>query len=257
MHPQLLGPIKSFGFMLAVSFAVGIWICVRRGRNRGVATETIYDLSFLILISSLLGVRLLYVVTHPRMFTGEWWRVLAFPEGGLTLYGGIVLALAAGWVFCRRRKLPFLKAADIMIPQVALGIGITRIGCYLAGCCYGKPCDLPWAVHFPHNSPAVAQYGPVAVHPAQLYGALGGFLIFGLLLLWERISQRHGETLGRFLLLYGVHRFVVDFSRYYEPSQRVVFGWSNNQLISVGMVAVGLGLMVWAARRSPSHSMTG
>jgi phosphatidylglycerol:prolipoprotein diacylglycerol transferase len=249
MHPILIGPVKSFGFMLAVSFAVGIWFCARRGRARGVKPETIYDLSFVILVSSIIGVRGFYVLTHLDQFQGRWLQIFAFKEGGLTLYGGLGLALLAGWFFCRRRGLNYLEAADIMIPSVALGIGITRIGCFLAGCCYGQPCDLPWAVQFPDGAPAVRHFGLVPVHPSQLYGALGGFLIFGLLLLWERRSQRPGETLGRFLLLYGIHRFVVDFSRYYEESQRVLLGWSNNQWLSVAIVVVGLVLMLTAARR--------
>ncbi len=249
MHPELLGPIKSFGFMLAVSFAVGIWLAARRGRARGVRPETIYDLSFVILLTSIVGVRGLYVVTHLDRFRDDWLQIFAFPEGGLTLYGGLILALLAGWIFCRRRGLGFLQAADIMIPSVALGIGITRIGCFLAGCCHGEPCDLPWAMRFPDGAPSVLQFGPVAVHPSQLYSSLGGFLVFGLLLLWERRSQRPGETLGRFLLLYGVVRFVIDFTRYYEESQRLLLGWTNNQWLSVAMAALGIVLLLTATRR--------
>jgi phosphatidylglycerol:prolipoprotein diacylglycerol transferase len=249
MHKVLIGPVKSFGFMLAVSFAVGIWVAVRRGRARGVAPETIYDLSFLILVSSLVGVRGFYVLTHLDQFAGHWGRIFAFNEGGLSLLGGLALALLAGWFFCRRRRLPYLEAADIMIPSVALGIGLTRIGCFLAGCCYGLPCDLPWAVHFPHDAPSVSRLGDVGLHPSQLYSSLGGFLIFALLLLWERRSARPGETLGRFLLLYGIQRFVVDFTRYYEESQRLALGWTNNQWLAVAMVAVGLALLVRASRR--------
>jgi phosphatidylglycerol:prolipoprotein diacylglycerol transferase len=254
MHPVLFGPIKSFGFMLAISFAVGIWFAARRGRRRGLTSETIYDLSFVILVASIVGVRGFYVATHPERFADNWLRVFAFPEGGLTLYGGLILAIVAAWVFCRRRRLDYLTVADVMIPSVALGIGITRIGCFLAGCCYGQPCDLPWGVHFPAGAPAVQQFGPVAVHPAQIYSSLGGFLIFGALLLWERASSRPGETLGRFLLLYGVVRFAIDFSRYYEPSQRVALGWTNNQWLSVAMVVLGVVLLVRAVRRRPGDA---
>jgi phosphatidylglycerol:prolipoprotein diacylglycerol transferase len=250
MHKVLLGPIKSFGFMLAMSFAVGIWVAVRRARARGVAPETIYDLSFVILISSLIGVRGFYVLTHLDQFAGRWTKVFAFNEGGLTLLGGIGLALFAGWIFCRRRGLPYLEAADLMIPSVALGIGLTRIGCFLAGCCYGLPCDLPWAVHFPADAPSVDTLGQVGLHPSQLYSSLGGFAIFGLLLLWERRSARPGETLGRFLLLYGIQRFLVDFSRYYEESQRLALGWTNNQWIAVGMVVLGVILLLLVRRRA-------
>jgi phosphatidylglycerol:prolipoprotein diacylglycerol transferase len=251
MHPVLLGPVKSFGFLLAVSFAVGIWLALKRGRRHEIAPETIYDLSFVILLTSIIGVRLVYVLTHLEEFSGRWLRVFAFPEGGLTLYGGLLLAVAASWVFCRRRRLSFLRIADVMLPSVALGIGITRIGCFLAGCCYGLPCDLPWAVHFPAFAPATRHFGAVGVHPSQLYSSLAGFALFGLLLWWERRSERPGQTMGRFLLLYGVLRFAVDFTRYYEPTQRWLFGWSNNQWFSVTLLGVGLYVLLWVARARP------
>lgn len=249
MHPVIIGPLKTYGLLLAISFALGIWVAARRGRRAGVKVEHIYDLSFVILISSLVGVRLAYVLTHLSEFVGAWHRVFLINEGGLTLYGGIVGALAAGWIFCRRRGLGFLSIADIMLPSVALGIGITRIGCFMAGCCYGKPCDLPWAVQFPDGAPAVLRFGHVAVHPSQLYASAGGFLIFGLLLLWERRSRRPGETLGRFLILYGAQRFVVDFSRYYEQTQRLWFDWSNNQWLSLALMVFGLWMLMTVARR--------
>lgn len=248
MHPVLLGPIKSFGFMLAISFVVGIWLAARRGSARGLARETVYDLSFIILVSSIIGVRLFYVVTHLEEFSGRWLRIFAFPDGGLTLYGGLLAAVLASLVFCRRRRLSFVTVADVMLPSVALGIGITRIGCFLAGCCFGLPCSLPWAVRFPELAPATRLFGAVAVHPSQLYDSLLGFGIAALLLAWERRSARRGETFGRFLLLYGVARFGLDFTRYYEPAQRWLFGWTNNQWISLALVAAGAVMLVRAAR---------
>lgn len=251
MHPVLFGPIKTYGLLLAISFALGIWVAARRGRTAGLKPEFVYDLSFVILVSSLVGVRLFYVATHLGEFQGQWHRIFLINQGGLTLYGGIIGALLAGWWWCRRRGVGFLQAADIMIPSVALGIGITRIGCFMAGCCYGEPCSVPWGVHFPAGSPPVMQFGPVAVHPSQLYASAGGLAIFGALLLLERWRAWPGDTLGRFLLLYGIQRFVIDFTRYYEPSQVMLFGWSNNQWISVGLMLVGIVLML-RARPAPT-----
>lgn len=249
MHPVLLGPVKSFGFMLAVSFALGIWLAIKRGRRAQIAPETVYDLSFLILVTSIIGVRLFYVLTHLDEFSGRPLRVFAFPEGGLTLYGGLIAAVLASWLFCRRRQLSWLKVADLLLPSVALGIGVTRIGCFLAGCCYGLPCDLPWAVRFPQHAPAFHQFGAAGLHPSQLYSSAAGFLIFGLLLFWERRSARPGQTLGRFLLLYGCARFVIDFSRYYEPAQRWLLGWSNNQWLSLLLAVGGLAMLRFLSQR--------
>jgi phosphatidylglycerol:prolipoprotein diacylglycerol transferase len=133
---------------------------------------------------------------------------------------------------------------------VALGIGITRIGCFLAGCCFGHPTRCPLGVHFPVGAPASRQYGlDVAVHPAQLYSSAGGFLIFLILLLWERRSAVRGGTFFGFLLLYGVQRFLVDFTRFYTTDQ-IWLGLSNNQLISLGLVLAGGGGLLAVLRRA-------
>jgi phosphatidylglycerol:prolipoprotein diacylglycerol transferase len=248
MHPVLFGPVKSYGFLLALSFLLGMALSLRRGRRHGVDPAVIYDLVFMVLVTSLVGVRLAYVLTHLGDFHSLL-QVFAIWDGGLTLYGGILLSSFAVWWFCRRRRLPFLKVADILAPGVILGIGITRLGCFMAGCCYGMPCDLPWAVHFPPGSDPVRAMGPLGLHPSQLYGSAAGFLIFGLLLLWERWPAAAGATFARFLALYGVARFLEDFTRHYEADQRLLLGWTNNQWLSLALVAGGLALLVWGRRR--------
>jgi len=247
MHPELFGIVKSFGLMLALSFGLGMWLSVRRARPRGIPAETVLDLVFAVLVSSLVGVRLFYVLTHLGEFR-PWYRAFFIWDGGLTLYGGIVLAIAAVWWLARRRGVPFLKIADVFAPGVMLGIGVTRIGCFLAGCCHGHPCELPIAVRFPPGSPAWSLFGPVAVHPSQLYSSAGGFAVFALLLLLERWRPARGATFGRFLLLYGLLRFAVDFSRYYAPEQVLALGWSNNQWISIGMIVAGLAVLARVCR---------
>ncbi len=247
MYPEIFGVIKSYGLLLATSFVLGMFLSIRRGRRYELDPETIMDLVFAVLVSSIIGVRLFYVLTHLGSFD-PWYRLFFIWDGGLTLYGGILLAILAVWYMTRRKGIPFLVIADIFSPGVALGIGITRIGCFLAGCCYGMPTECGCAVTFPAGSPAWKQFGHVAVHPSQLYGSLGGFLVFGLLLLLERFSRFRGATFGRFLVLYGVSRFVIDFSRYYEPDQVMLFGWSNNQWISLGLIVAGCTILVLGAR---------
>ena len=242
MHPELFGIVKSFGLLLALSFAVGMWLSVRRARPYGLAAETVLDLVFVVLVSSLVGVRLFYVLTHLGSFD-PWYRAFFIWDGGLTLYGGVVLAIAAVWWQARRRGVPFLVIADIFAPGVVLGIGITRIGCFLAGCCFGGACSTGVGVRFPPGSPAWHVFGDAAVHPSQLYASAGGFAVFVLLLLLERWRPARGATFGRFLVLYGLVRFLVDFTRYYEPRQVMALGWSNNQWISLGMVAAGVVLL--------------
>lgn len=249
MHPEILGVVKSYGLLLAASFGLGLWLSIRRGAPRGLSPETIMDLVFGVLLSSIVGVRLFYVLTHAADFH-PWYRAFFIWDGGLTLYGGILLATATVWTMTRRRGIPFLLIADIFSPGVALGIGITRIGCFLAGCCFGHPTGCSLGVVFPADAPATRQFGPVHVHPSQLYASAAGFLVFGLLLLLERRFRFRGAVFGLFLALYGLARFFEDFSRYYEPDQIWLFGWSNNQWISAAlMVAGAVVLGVCRARR--------
>ncbi len=250
MHPEIFGLIKSYGLMLAISFALGMALSIRRGRPYGLQPETILDLVFGVLISSIIGVRLFYVMTHFGSFH-PWYKAFFIWDGGLTLYGGILLATATVWIMTRKRGIPFLVIADVFSPGVVLGIGITRIGCFMAGCCFGKPTSCGIGVQFPLGAPATEIYGMVPVYPTQLFGSFGGFLAFGLLLLIERFYHKRGSTFAFFLMLYGLSRFTIDFFRFYTADQMIA-GWSNNQWISVGMILAGLLLLVWVIRRKDS-----
>jgi len=243
MLPILFGFIKSYGLMLAISFMLGMWLLVRRGKFYRLSGDTIVDMVFGVLVSSIVGVRLFYVLTHLGEFH-PWYRAFFIWDGGLTLYGGIATATATVWWMTRKRGIPFLVMADIFSPGVMLGVGITRIGCFMAGCCYGQPTDCACGVVFPAAAPATRFFGPTAVHPSQLYSSFFGFLILGLLLLMEKWSRFRGATFGRFLILYGLSRFLIDFTRYYEPEQIMMLGWSNNQWISMGMMLAGTVVLV-------------
>jgi phosphatidylglycerol:prolipoprotein diacylglycerol transferase len=247
MHPHVFGIVKSFGLLLALSFVLGFWLSVRRGRRRGFAPDLVMDFCLTVMISSLVGVRLFYVATHAGDFD-PWYEALVIWRGGLTLYGGIILATLAVWYFCRRRRVAFLPLADVLAPQVSLGIGITRIGCFLNGCCYGRPTDGPLGVVFPESCAAGWETGCAALHPTQLYSSAGGFAVFALLLLWERHHSFPGATFARFLLLSGLTRFLVDLLRHYQPGDVGPLGLPISQWISLGFVAAG-GLLLVRLRR--------
>ncbi|MDP6419324.1 MAG: prolipoprotein diacylglyceryl transferase, partial [Candidatus Krumholzibacteria bacterium] len=168
---------------------------------------------------------------------------------GMTLYGGILLAIAASAWFLKKKGQDFLSLADILAPGLALGIFITRVGCFLNGCCYGLPTDCSIGVHFPEHSAASHSAreflsGPSgslegiplspAVHPSQLYASFGGLLIF-LALLWLPLRVR-GLVFASFLLLYGIHRSIVDLFRFYDASGQGALGFTLSQWISLGLV---------------------
>jgi phosphatidylglycerol:prolipoprotein diacylglycerol transferase len=239
MHRTLLdlGPLQihSYGFFLALSFALGIWVAGRRAEERGIPAERITDVALIIILTTIVGARGLYVASHWQQFQGRWLDVFRTWEGGLTMYGGAVPATILGMWFLRHWGLDAWKAADSIAPSMALGLGFTRVGCFLSGCCFGAPTDLPWGVVFPPDSHAGSEYPGTPLHPAQLYASAVGFALFGFLLWLDRRPLPRGRLFLTFLLLYAVARFFLDMVRVYDPSAYPIAALplTLNQLISI------------------------
>jgi phosphatidylglycerol:prolipoprotein diacylglycerol transferase len=244
--------IHSFGVMLALSFVLGILLAERRARRREVGEAVMSTLYVVILLAGVLGCRLAYVAFHPEELDSAV-DLIAVWRGGATLYGGFLLAVLASWLYLARRGVPLLVAGDVIAPSIALGIGLTRIGCFLSGCCFGEPTGLPWGVHFPSSCPAGSYAQGAALHPTQLYASLDGWILFVLLLWLDRRPRFDGFTFSLFLVGYGIARFVEDFFRFYELSMTTVWGLSLNQLVSLGLVATGALLWVWRSRKPTWH----
>lgn len=259
MHRTLLelGPltIHSYGFFLALSFALGIWLAGVRAEKRGIPTERITDVSLIIIVVTILGARGLYVAAHWEQFQGRWLDVFRTWEGGLTMYGGAVPAVIVGMWFLRRWGIDAWKAADAMTPSLALGLGLTRVGCFLSGCCFGKPTDLPWGVVFPTECYAGSVHPGVPLHPAQLYASAVGFVLFGILLAVDRRSLPTGRLFLLFLALYAAARFLLDLVREYDPTAVPVSGVSLtlNQWVSL-LVLVFVALRWTHARAAAARA---
>ncbi len=264
MFPDLikLGPLTlhAYGTMLALSFLFGVLLARRRAPALGVSARDVMDLFQLIVISAIIGARILFVVFHLDAYEGQWWRMFFLWEGGLTLYGGILLCFLSAWLFLRHRRVPFLRMADVMAPSLGLGILITRIGCFLNGCCYGLPTEHPIGMCFPEGSEAARTamilagehlHGGdcITIHPAQIYSALGGLVILVALLLLDRRRPYEGSTFTGFLFLYGLHRFTVDQFRYYEDAMTVA-GLSVNQWLSIAFLVSAASLHFNLRRRA-------
>ncbi len=245
MKPILLelGPfrIHAYGLALAVSFLVGSWLVTRRGRRQGYPEDELMRLFWWILVSSLIGSRLYYALQHPQDFADNWLGVSQIWRGGLTQYGGLIGALIVGGLFIRSRRWSFRAVSDLIAPALALGEGLTRIGCYFNGCCFGHECALPWAVRFPPGSHAHAVLGPTSVHPSQLYLSLANFaLLLFLLPLGERLA-RAGRLFAVYLAASSCARFFVDFTRYYEASDRIAVAGlrlAHSQWVSLLLIIV-------------------
>ncbi|MFH1277745.1 MAG: prolipoprotein diacylglyceryl transferase [Candidatus Eisenbacteria bacterium] len=246
-------PIRSYGVMIAFSFALGIWLAVRRGTRRGMDGALLTDLSIAILVSSIVGARVLYILPYWDEFAANPARIFAIWQGGLTMYGGLLGAVAASVLFMRAKKMPFWEVSDVVAPSVALGLAVTRIGCFLNGCCFGLPTHLAWGVRFPPHSAAGAEFYGVPIHPAQLYDSLVGFCLFGILLAAEGRLRGKGRLFILFVGLYGLSRFFMDRVRFYENVSAgslggIVLTW--NQWLSVFLFAGAAVLFVLRGRKT-------
>jgi len=266
VHPVLFRigalEIRSYGLLLALSFLFGIYFSVHRAKKRNVDPNHIMDLSVVLIISAIVGSRLLYVLFHLDEFKGHWLDTFSpfqsngqIGLAGLTVLGGIILGFISAFIFLRIRKLSFFEIADIMIPAVGLGIFLTRIGCYLNGCCYGLPCEGNghFCVTFPVDSPAGSHFAGIPLVPAQLYSSLYGLIIFVTLLTAEKWKKFDGFLLALFFILYGISRYVIDMYRYYEDSM-IIFafghqGMSLNQGISIVFVLVGIIFLIFGYKK--------
>ena len=271
MHPILIKTdwltIQSYGVLLAISFVLGIALAVRRAAKSGISQKFVLDLSVLIVISSLIGARFLYVIYHLDEFRGHWLDMVSpfqssgeFGIAGLTFLGGLIGAIIASIAYSKAKGYPFLLVADIFTPSIAAGLILVRVGCYLNGCCYGVPApESVWGVVFPFDSPAGAANPGLAIYPTQLFSSFGGAVIVGILFLIEIKKRPVGFIFYSFLPLYGLHRLLIDSFRYYEPSMVLTHisshGFSVNQGISIILILIGTaGLLFSRGKVSKERS---
>ncbi|HVP58847.1 MAG TPA: prolipoprotein diacylglyceryl transferase [bacterium] len=253
MHRTIveLGPlaIRSYGVMLVIAFWLGIEMSSRIAKRRGLDPNRILDMGLVVLVASLAGSRLLYVVSHLSEYQYDKLSVLKIWEGGLTFYGGLIAGVGCGIAYLRWKKLPVLVVTDIVSPYIALGIAIARVGCFLNGCCFGKPTGLPWGCTFPPDSQAGwverSALAGKAVHPTQIYESIACVGMFFLLRWLAKGGRATGTVFFSLLVLYGGWRFGIDFLRYYEPGMMI--GGINltwNQVVSLVMIASGLVMLL-------------
>ena len=265
MHPELfrIGPfaVHSYGVMLALSFILGIFIAGKNGQKRGIKSDEIVNVGFIVILASIVGARLFYVLFHLEEFRGRWiyafWPVQedgTIGLGGLILLGGFLMAVFSSAVYMYYKKLNFWEVADSIAPSIALGVFLTRIGCYLNGCCFGNACDLPWGVVFPPYSPAGSVMGDIHIHPTQLYSSLYGLSIFIFLQWLGQKPRPDGLLISLFLILYGISRFFVDFYRYYESQMFLIDGLQFNQIVSLGLFFSGIIILIYRLKKAPEKA---
>jgi phosphatidylglycerol:prolipoprotein diacylglycerol transferase len=252
VHPVLIeiGRLKiySYGFMLALSFWMGIFIAAKRAEKRGIAQDHIYDLSIVLILASVIGSRTLYILTHREDYH-SFLDIIALWQGGATFYGGFLLALTGAIVFLRKKKLSFFSTADACAPAIAIGLFFTRIGCFLSGCCFGHPTDSPLGIIFPPHSPAGYYCPGIPMHPTQLYSACYDLVMAGVLLALDRKRPFTGFTFACLCILYGAGRYTIDFFRYYEHSAFIGRLLTVSQIMSLLLMAAGIVMLGVLPRR--------
>lgn len=238
--------IYAYGIFIAIGFILGFSLAIRRSRVEGIPSEGIIDLFFLVVLSAMIGSRALFILINFNDYRHQPLQIFSLWEGGLVFYGGLILATGVSLIYMWKTRLPVWKMADLFSPSIALGLFFGRIGCFLAGCCYGKETSLPWAVTFTH--PASLARLNVSLHPTQLYEATGSLFLF-LFLLWKRKDKRfEGQIFWLFLFLYSVLRFFIEFLRG-DPRGTFLGGlFSTSQGIGICLALTSLFMLFYFRR---------
>ena len=244
MHPILWSTpwfnVYSYGLMMAVGYAIGTWIILREVERDGLPAEPVFDMLLLQMVVGIIGARLLYLLeyssqlpTVPAFFD--------FEKGGLTFYGAVISSFVFDLVFLKIKGLPFWRVMDCVGIGLAVGMIFARTGCFLNGCCYGLPCAYPWGFVFPKVS-------ATALHPTQLYEALGGFLLFLLLKTAQPRRRSYGHLFLGFIAGYAVFRFSLEFWRADNPV--FLLGMSLSQVLGLAILP-GVALVWWRIEQTP------
>jgi phosphatidylglycerol---prolipoprotein diacylglyceryl transferase len=254
MHPRLfeLGPITvyTYGVLLAAAYLLGLKLAMVRAKTRGLDQTRVLDLGIYIIISALVGAKLLLFFTDFRTFIDRPRELLTLARSGGVFYGGLILAVAVAVWYIRRVGLPLWTTCDVFAPGIALGHVVGRFGCFFAGCCYGKPTNVPWAITFtdPYAASNVGTPLNVPLHPTQLYEAGAEALILALLLATESRGKRFpGRTFWLYMLLYAASRYVIELFR--DDPRGAILMFSTSQFISIVLGPVAVVMLVYLSRR--------
>ncbi len=252
MHPVLFKidglTIHTYGFFVAVGILAGIFCARKEAARLGMDPDKIVDLCFYIVIAAIVGSRLLYVFTDLDFFFAAPLEMFKLWKGGLVFYGGFIGAVLVAVFFIYVYHLPLGKCADIAALAIPLGHSLGRLGCFSAGCCYGKICDLPWAVTFHHPLSLAPLHVPI--HPTQLYSFAANLLIFLSLFFYRTRKKYDGQLFWLYVFFYGISRSVIEVYR--GDFRGVLFfdTLSMSQMMGVGFAVLAAVILIILSGRS-------
>jgi phosphatidylglycerol---prolipoprotein diacylglyceryl transferase len=250
INPDIIaiGPIRIrwYGMMYVLGFLAAYFLIPRQERSKqlGLVGPVVQDLIFYLAIGLIIGARLGYVIFYQyndySLYLQNPLEIFATWHGGMSFHGGFIGATVAGWIFCRRKKLPLWAVADSVAVVAPVGLGFGRIGNFINGELFGRPTNVPWAMIFPEG-------GPVPRHPSQLYEAfMEGLVLFTLLWLLRQRPFKDGMMVALFLILYGVFRFFLEFFRAPDPHLGLILSYfSMGQILCLTMVVAGIFLALY------------
>lgn len=238
-------PVHAYGVLLALAYLAGLQLAVMRARRAGLDAARIMDLGIYLIIAALVGAKLMLIVVDYDYFREHPGELLSLVRVGGVFYGGLIFALIAGLWLVRRYKLPVWASADMYAPGVALGHIIGRLGCLLAGCCYGRPTDMPWGITFTNPLAASGAGTPLGIplHPTQIYDAGAELLILVFLLVFERRGRPFaGRTWWLYILLYSIARYIVEIFR--NDPRGIILEMSTSQFVSIVLIPISLIMLI-------------
>lgn len=264
MCPRLISigsfSLPTYGVLVALGFLVALFLASRLAKRAGLDVEKVNNLGVYLALAAIVGAKLLLIAQNWEYYAanpGRLFSLSALQAGGI-FYGGLLAALAVAFWYPKKVGLPPLSTADVFAPAVAVGHSIGRLGCFAAGCCWGRPSDAPWAVEFtnPVAHETVGVPLGIHLHPTQLYEAAGTFLIALFLLARFRKPHAPGTILGLYLVVYSTFRFAVEFLRdHAERSFPFGLPLSVTQWVALGLVAAGVFVLV--RRHEPAEQASG
>ncbi len=253
--------IYSYGACLALAIILNYIVMVKIGRPNGYTSDFISSLLTLMIVTGLIGTRLFYVIEHWEDYSGNLLKIFNVQEGGLMFYGGFVLGGISLIIFCRAQRKPVGDVLDLVVTAIPLGQAIGRVGCFLHGCCYGKPSHSQIAVCYPKNSlPFIGQGNQgmlpadatqsLPVLPSQLFETALTLIIFAVLLSLYKHRRHQWIQVARYMLMYGAARFLVEFSR--GDSRFHLGALSIGQIISMALMTGGVAIMLYLRTQPPN-----
>jgi len=262
VHPVLFEfggiTIYSYGVLVATGVLLGLWYARRQAPRAGLDPDRVWNLGIYVVLTALVMAKVWLVVIYWRHYLAHPREIVSFDliQSGGTFFGGVLGAIALIAIYTRVTKTSILALFDCFAGGLPLGHALGRLGCFMAGCCYGKPTSLPWGVTFTNPIAARLVGTPLGVplHPTQLYESAAEFCNFAFLVWLGKRQSFRGELGGTYLLLYGLERGAIEFLRG-DPDRTLMFhgALSLMQVVAVGFIITG-SIIWWRGMHQPASA---